>query len=80
MFVFNNEPTNERNLHGKHKSQNKESGVGCVDSVRKSSHEQKYEYMKGNQVNNEHISTPRRNLQFEQFKIMFSQLQLGLTI
>jgi len=50
--------TDKRDLHGKDQAKNEESGVRRVDAVRKSTHEQKNENMEGNQVNDEHITTP----------------------
>ena len=73
--------TNKRNLHGKHKSQDKESGISCIDSIRESSHEQQCKHVERDQVDNKHVSTPSRNLKKQQrvgwsssfFYIFFSQ-------
>ena len=50
--------TDKRDLHGEDQAKNEESSVRRVDAVRKSTHEQKNENMEGNQVNDEHITTP----------------------
>lgn len=54
--------THEGDLHGKNGAQAVNSTVGYIDPVGETSCEHQHQYMKRNQVDQEHIPSPRRDL------------------
>ena len=52
----------EGHLHREHQAQDKEGGVGHVDAGGVAAHQQQHKHMQRDQVDDEHVASPRRYL------------------
>ena len=54
--------TNKRDLHGEDGAQAVDCAVSHIDSVRESAREHQNQHVEGDEVDQEHVATPGRNL------------------